>query len=288
MGGLDMAGSMKNKKMKKKVFTVVKHVIMILVSAYMLVPLLWGFLTSLKPQNLIFTYPPKFFSGLTLENYRHVFETQNLGQNILSTLGLACISTVIGILFATFAAYIFSRYKFRGKGFFIGFVVCPMLIPGLVNLIPLFTVYTKLGLVDNFFGLILLYLPSVMPFSIMVLQNYLKAIPFTLEEAAMIDGCSRFQLLTKIILPVILPGVIAVAMISFVTIWNEFIITLIFTTGGNLRTLTMGMYYMMSKNNVNYGAVCAVSFVSIVPVLIIFLIFRKQFINSMIDGAIKG
>ena len=90
-----MAGSMKNKKMKKKIFTAVKHLIMILISAYMLVPLLWGFLTSLKPQNLIFTYPPKFFSGLTLENYRHVFETQNLGQNILSTLGLACIATVI-------------------------------------------------------------------------------------------------------------------------------------------------------------------------------------------------
>lgn len=163
-----------------------------------------------------------------------------------------------------------------------------MLIPGLVNLIPLFSVYTKLGMVDKFWGLVLLYLPSVMPFAVMVLLNYLHSVPFTLEEAAMIDGCSRFQLLTKIILPVIVPGVVAVSMISFVTIWNEFIITLIFTTGGNVRTLTMTMYYLVGKNSVNYGAVCAAAFISLVPVLIIFIIFRKQFINSMIDGAIKG
>ncbi len=266
----------------------VKQLYMILISIFMLFPLLWGLLTSLKPQDEIFTYPLKIFGSLTLENYQWVFEKQNLGMSILVTLGLAACSTVLGVLFATFAAYIFSRYSFTGKGFFMSFVVCPMLIPGLVNLIPLFSVYTKLGMVDKFWGLVLLYLPSVMPFAVMVLLNYLHSVPFTLEEAAMIDGCSRFQLLTKIILPVIVPGVMAVSMISFVTIWNEFIITLIFTTGGNVRTLTMTMYYLVGKNSVNYGAVCAAAFISLVPVLIIFIIFRKQFINSMIDGAIKG
>lgn len=279
---------MKKKNIKRYAVAFGKQFFMVLVSIFMLFPLLWSVLTSLKPQNQIFVYPPKIFSKLTLENYQYVFESQHLGNNILITLGLAGLTTIVGILFATFAAYIFSRYSFHGKGFFIGFVVCPMLIPGIVNLIPLFNVYTKLGMVDNFWGLVLIYMPSIIPFSIMVLQNYLHSVPFTLEEAAMIDGCSRFQLLTKIILPVILPGVVAVSMIGFVTIWNEFIITLIFTTGGKLRTLTMTMYYLVSKNSVNYGAVCAVAFISIVPVLIIFMIFRKQFINSMIDGAIKG
>lgn len=104
----------------------------------------------------------------------------------------------------------------------------------------------------------------------------------------MIDGCSRWQILTKIILPVIVPGVIAVGMIGFVNIWNEFIITLIFTSGRGLRTVTLSLFYMVNANNVNYGVVCAVAFVNIIPVLIIFLIFRKQFISSMIDGAIKG
>lgn len=279
---------MKQRNVKKIVVSCGKQLIMILVSIFMLFPLLWGVVTSFKPQSQIFVYPPKIFSGFTLENYQYVFESQHLGRHILTTLGLAGITTILGILFATFAAYIFSRYNFRGKVFCISFVVCPMLIPGIVNLIPLFNVYTRLGLVDNFWGLVLIYMPSIMPFSIMVLQNYLHAVPFTLEEAAMIDGCSRFQLLTKIILPVIIPGVVAVSMIGFVTIWNEFIITLIFTTGGKLRTLTMSMYYLVSRNNVNYGAVCAVAFISLIPVLIIFMIFRKQFINSMIDGAIKG
>ena len=278
----------KHRNLRRTAVGGVKQLYMILISIFMLFPLLWGLLTSLKPQDEIFTYPPKIFGSLTLENYQWVFEKQNLGMSILVTLGLAACSTVLGVLFATFAAYIFSRYSFTGKGFFMSFVVCPMLIPGLVNLIPLFSVYTKLGMVDKFWGLVLLYLPSVMPFAVMVLLNYLHSVPFTLEEAAMIDGCSRFQLLTKIILPVIVPGVMAVSMISFVTIWNEFIITLIFTTGGNVRTLTMTMYYLVGENSVNYGAVCAAAFISLVPVLIIFIIFRKQFINSMIDGAIKG
>ena len=279
---------MKQRNVKKIVVSCGKQLIMILVSIFMLFPLLWGVVTSFKPQSQIFVYPPKIFSGFTLENYQYVFESQHLGKHILTTLGLAGMTTILGILFATFGAYIFSRYNFHGKVFCISFVVCPMLIPGIVNLIPLFNVYTRLGLVDNFWGLVLIYMPSIMPFSIMVLQNYLHAVPFTLEEAAMIDGCSIFQLLTKIILPVIIPGVVAVSMIGFVTIWNEFIITLIFTTGGKLRTLTMSMYYLVSRNNVNYGAVCAVAFISLIPVLIIFIIFRKQFINSMIDGAIKG
>ena len=278
----------KHRNLRRTAVGGVKQLYMILISIFMLFPLLWGLLTSLKSQDEIFTYPPKLFGSLTLENYQWVFEKQNLGMSILVTLGLAACSTVLGVLFATFAAYIFSRYSFTGKGFFMSFVVCPMLIPGLVNLIPLFSVYTKLGMVDKFWGLVLLYLPSVMPFAVMVLLNYLHSVPFTLEEAAMIDGCSRFQLLTKIILPVIVPGVVAVSMISFVTIWNEFIITLIFTTGGNVRTLTMTMYYLVGKKSVNYGAVCAAAFISLVPVLIIFIIFRKQFINSMIDGAIKG
>ncbi len=279
---------MKRKNVKRMAVGCGKQIFMILVSIFMLFPLLWGVITSLKPQNQIFVYPPKIFSGFSLENYQYVFEKQHLGENILVTLGLAGVTTIIGILIATFAAYIFSRYSFRGKGFLVSFIVCPMLIPGIVNLIPLFSVYTKLGMVDTFWGMVLLYMPSITPFSIMVLQNYLLAVPFTLEEAAMIDGCNRFQLLTKIILPVMMPGVIAVSMIGFVTIWNEFIITLIFTTGGKMRTLTMTMYYLVSRNNVNYGAVCAVAFVSLVPVLIIFMIFRKQFISSMIDGAIKG
>lgn len=279
---------MRRKSPKKMMVGAGKQAVMVLVSLFMLLPLVWGLITSFKPQSKIFLYPPQIFSELTLDNYIQAFQREGLGRHLVSTVGLAVTSTVIGILFATFAAYIFSRYNFRGRTFCITFVVLPMLIPGLVNLIPLFSVYSKMGLLDNFFGLVLLYLPGILPFSIMVLQNYLRAVPFTLEEAAMIDGCSRWQILTKIILPVIIPGVIAVAMIGFVNIWNEFIITLIFTSGRGLRTVTLSLFYMVNANNVNYGVVCAVAFVNIIPVLVIFLLFRKQFINSMIDGAIKG
>lgn len=279
---------MKSRNIKRILVESGKQIIMILFSCFMIFPLLWGFLTSLKSEEEIFVYPPKLFSGFTLENYKFAFGSNHLGQHVLITLGLAVCTTILGVLFATFAAYIFSRYSFRGKAFCISFVVCPMLIPGIVNLIPLFNVYSKLGMIDTFWGLVLLYMPSVMPFSIMVLQNYLLSVPFTLEEAAMIDGCSRIQILTKIVFPMMMPGVVAVSMIGFVNIWNEFLTTLIFTTGGKIRTLTLSMYYLIGKNDIHYGAICAIAFVSLLPVLIIFLIFRKQFINSMVDGAIKG
>ena len=210
----------KHRNLRRTAVGGVKQLYMILISIFMLFPLLWGLLTSLKPQDEIFTYPPKIFGSLTLENYQWVFEKQNLGMSILVTLGLAACSTVLGVLFATFAAYIFSRYSFTGKGFFMSFVVCPMLIPGLVNLIPLFSVYTKLGMVDKFWGLVLLYLPSVMPFAVMVLLNYLHSVPFTLEEAAMIDGANRLQRIWHINIPGILPTMVILLILNAGNIMN--------------------------------------------------------------------
>lgn len=281
-------GSKKARRMRTFI-VVCRQIVMVLITVFMLFPLIWAVLTSIKPENLIYTYPPVFLTDkFTLVNYIYAFTTQKLPRHILNTIIVATVATALGVIFATLAAFVFSRYQFKGKNFFLIMVICPMLIPGITNLIPLYTVYSRIGLLDTYPGLILLYIPGIMPLAIIVMRNYFDSIPQALEEAAMIDGCNHVNVIWKVVIPVVAPGILAVSIISFITVWNEFIMTLIFTSKSEMRTLTIAMYNLIGFTSVKYGAINAVAFTSVLPVLIIFLIFRKQFINSMLEGAIKG
>lgn len=271
------------------IFNAVKHLMMVTLSVFMLAPLLWVLLNSFKTEEAIRQYPPVFFpEELTIEHYVYSFTSQSLFRFVGNSFFIAFGTTVIGVLSASLCAYVFSRYRFKGKGFFIGVVLFPMLIPGICNLIPIYSVYSKLGLINNYFGLILLYVPSMLPFSIWVLRNYFDSVPIPLEEAAMIDGCTKAQVLLHVVLPVALPGLLAVSIIGFVGAWNEFLLPLIFTSETSMRPITIGLYNLIGFTTVKYGSINAVAITAVLPVLIIFLIFRKQFINSMIEGAIKG
>jgi len=278
-----------NAKIRRTLMNIGKQVIMVILSIFMLLPLLWAFLTSIKPENLIYTYPPVFFTDkFTLSNYVYAFTTHKLPRYIINTMIVSLGATLLGTIFSTLAAFVFSRYKFKGKGFFEVLVICPMLIPGITNLIPLYSVYSKLGLLNTYWGLILLYIPGTISLSIIVMKNHFDSIPKALEEAAMIDGCNRINILWRVVIPLVAPGILAVSLISFVNLWNEFIISLIFTTKSEMRTLTISIYNLIGFSSVKYGVVNAVAFTSVLPVLIIFLIFRKQFISSILEGAIKG
>jgi ABC-type glycerol-3-phosphate transport system permease component len=186
------------------------------------------------------------------------------------------------------AAYVLSRFSFKGRNFVMMLILCPMLIPGITNLIPLYAVYAKIGLVNTALGLVLLYLPGLLPLPIVILSNYIKAVPVDLEEAAVVDGCSRPQLLWKIVLPILAPGILAITLINFITVWNEFIVTLIFTSTDDMKTLTLALYQGTKIPTSTMGITNATALTSMVPVIILFLIFRKRFINAMLEGALKG
>lgn len=269
--------------------TVGKQGVMVLVAVFMLFPLLWALLTAFKPKELINTYPPVFFTtDLTLDNFNYAVNSNNIPILLRNTFVYALSATLISIVLASLAAYVLSRYRFRGKGVITMAILCPMLIPGITNLIPLYSIYSKLGWVDTVHGLILLYLPGLLPLPIIILRNYMSSIPIVLEEAGMIDGCNRLQVLYRVVLPILTPGMLAVALINFITVWNDFLITLIFTSTTEMKTITLGLYGILSLGSVHKGIVNATAIISLLPVVVLFLIFRKRFIGSMLEGAVKG
>lgn len=266
-----------------------KQVFMILLTIFMVFPLYWSLITALKSRELVNTYPPVFFSReFSLENFSYIFNNGNTMIMLRNSFLFSTVATLLSIILAGLAAYTLSRFQFRGKNLFNILILCPMLIPGITNMIPLYSAYSKIGWLNTPWGLILLYLPGLLPLPITILRNYMSSIPLALEEAAMIDGCSRGKLLVKVVLPLLSPGILAVGLINFISVWNEFLITLIFTTQENMKTMTLGLYSIMSMVSVHKGVINATAIVSLVPVVLLFLVFRKRFINSMLDGAVKG
>lgn len=276
-------------KRSERNINLVSHILMIVMAVFMLFPIYWAFLTAIKPDDLIYKYPPVFFSDqFTWDQFIFAFKSQNIFRFMFNTAVYSLLAGILSVLLALFAAYALSRLPIRHKGAIMAFFLVPMLIPGITNLIPLYSAYSKLGLLDTYPGMVLIYIPGLLPLAIVVLRNYFDSIPYALEEAAMIDGCNRINVVWHIIMPLVGPGVIAVFIINFVTVWNEFLVTLIFTSKSEMRTLTVGIYNLIGVSKVHQGAINAIGLVSVIPVLVLFLVFRKKFIETMMEGAVKG
>lgn len=274
---------------QKSIGKFILYAFLIIYSAVLLLPIYWAFLTSIKISGEIYTYPPIFIpSKIHLMNYINAFTIQPMWRFFLNSIIIAGISTILAGIVAIFPAYAFSRMKFKGSKFLMGCILFPMLLPALTNIIPIYTVYSKMGLIDTYFGMILLYVPGLLPFSIIVLMSFFSGIPMAIEESAYMDGCSRTQVILSIIVPIAVPSVISISLINFVTRWNEFIMAVIFTSKSSMRTLPVGIYNIVGVEMTDFGALNAAAIGAILPPLILFIIFRNKFMSALIEGAVKG
>lgn len=283
----------KYKKSKKSIWRIIGtafiHAFLIVLSIFMLLPILWSFLTSIKPMELINKFPPVIIPPeIVYKNYIRAYTSQPLLRFVGNSLFLAITSAVVALAISIFASYAFSRYNFKGKSFFIFFILFTMMIPGITNLIPIYTVFAKLKLINNYLAIIIIYLPGLLPFSVWVMKSFFDSVPVELEEAAFIDGCNRFNVIKKIVMPVSVPGLVAVTTINLVAIWNEFLIALLFTSQKNMRTMTVGIYNFIGFTTTDQGAINAAAFSGLLPVVVIFLLVRDKFMKSLMEGAIKG
>lgn len=274
---------------KKNIKLLSQHLFMAVIMIFMLFPLIWAMLTAFKPKELVNSYPPVFISKeYELGNFAYIFKSGNVSTLFKNTIVYSLTATLISIVCASLSAYALSRYNFKGKKLINVLILCPMLIPGITNLIPLYNIYGKLGWINTVHGLILLYLPALLSLPIVILRNYMSNIPVTLEESAMIDGCNRIQILSKIVLPILTPGMLSLFLINFITVWNDFLLTLVFTNSADKQTLTLELFKIAQLPTIHNGITNATAITSLLPVLIMFLLFRKQFIGSMLEGAVKG
>jgi multiple sugar transport system permease protein/raffinose/stachyose/melibiose transport system permease protein/trehalose/maltose transport system permease protein len=246
-------------------------------------------LSSFKTLRELYTIPPIWWPDApTLDNYAKVIFDSNIPRYFLNSVIISVGATGLALILAIFAAYGFARFEFRGKPFLQAFVLIGQLLPTAAIIVPLFITLRVLGLVNTYWGLILVYMILTLPLSVWMLTSYFRAIPKELDEAAIIDGASRLGVLFRITLPLSIPGLVAVLVYSFVTTWNEFIFALCFATDSSVKTLPIGLAEFSTEFNTDWGAVMAASVVMTLPIALLFLSMQRLFVGGMTAGATKG
>ncbi len=268
---------------------VIWYVVMIFVVLVFLFPIIWMVTSSLKPYSELFDVDQfsLFPKKLALENYTRVFTKSRVPAYFLNSLIVATFATVISIGAASLGGYAISRFKTLDMKIFGLSCLGSQTIPGMMLVIPLFLFFKKLHLVNTYQGLILAHTTFSLPFSIWMLRSYFDSIPLELEEAAMIDGCPRFTIFWKIVFPLCAPGVIAVAIFSFMVSWNEFLFALVLTQGEKIRTLPIGIQNFITQYQYEWGSLLASGSIATFPILILFLLLQKYLVQGLTAGALK-
>jgi multiple sugar transport system permease protein len=260
---------------------------MLLVGLAATAPFAWALLTSLKLEKQIYAFPPQLVPApASLYNYGRAVDHGLLLA--LFNSSVVSLSTVVLVLATgALAAYPLARLVFRGSQLVLFLIIAPMMIPGLVNLVPTYIVMAKLGLLDTYQGLILIYWVHSLPIAIWILRGFFQTLPRELEDAAAVDGCSRLQMLWSIVLPLSQPAVAAVALLVFLNAWNEFVIASIMTSSALMRTAQVFLYLNMTDVGVNWGEMMAAALTINLPVLALFLLLQRRFVAGLTAGALR-
>jgi len=274
---------------RKRVGDSFLYLIYFLAGLFAALPIIWVVSTSIKPRQEIFSYPPKLIpQSPTLENFVYVLRGTPLPQYFLNSLIVALSTTFLVLLLASLAAYGFSRHTFKGKYAILMVIIGTQMIPGVTNIIPLYLIMNKLHLLNTYLALILIYAAINVPFSIWLLKGFFDSIPFSLDESALIDGCSRLKAFWKVILPLSLPGLSAVAIFTFIASWNEFVLALVLISSQARQTLPLGIYMFSNTYQVSYHSISAACLIAVIPIVALFVILQDFFVSGLTKGAVKG
>jgi len=251
---------------------------------FFLFTLLWMILSSLKTNVQATAYPPLWLFRPTFQNYVEVFTKNPFFSYMVNSTIIAGAAVGIGLLCGLPAAYSMARHRQAALGFL---VLMVRILPGIAFLVPLFVIYRRLGLINTLGGIILTHIIVVLPLIIWIMAGFFEDIPRELEEAALIDGCSRVGTFVRIVLPLSKPGIVAATILSFIASWNNFIFVLILG-GKDTVTLPMAVYSFVSFEDVNWGGLTAAATIITVPILILSLVVQRYLAGGLTMGAVKG
>lgn len=224
--------------------------------------------------------------GITFKNYFALFQNGYLVY-VFNSLFICITATVLACALSLFAAYAVSRFRFRGRLFVLSAIMAGQFFPWIILVNPIFILFARAGLVNSQIGIILCYTAFITPFTIYLMVGYLTTIPKSLDEAAIIDGASRVTVLSKIILPIMWPGLVAAGTFGFLQCWSEYLLALALITDNAKKTIPLGLYQYFGDVQVDWGAVMAGSVVATVPTLLLFLPLQKRLVSGLTAGATK-
>jgi len=253
-----------------------------------LLPFLWTLSTSLKPLTEVNRYPPEWFSeNMSLNPYGDMFFYLPFATYALNSLIVASAATILTLLVGSLAAFAFARFHFSGKQIFLLVFLLSQMLPGASVIIPLFQFLRDTGLYDTHIGLILVHTAVLLPFVIWLMYGFFLGIPGEVEDAALIDGCSRLGALRRVILPLALPGIGATALFAFLGSWSEFFFALILTSSDATRTIPVGIGLFVGEYQDVWNQMSAAAVLFSLPPLALFIIMRRTFVTGLSAGAIK-
>ncbi|MFY9305206.1 MAG: carbohydrate ABC transporter permease [Rhodoluna sp.] len=253
-----------------------------------LVPYLRMLTTSLTPDQELYSIPAEYFpSRLEFSNFITVWDSAPIADYIVNTLIIAGAATILVLLVAVPAAYYLARFRFRGRGLVLLLVLATQMFAPTSMVIGIYREFVSLGLVNTYLALILVNAAFNLAFSVWILSGFFSGIPAEVEEAAMLDGCSRWQVMRRVTLPLSLPGLLTAIIFTFIAAWNEFVVALTLTSTPDVRPLTVGLTGFVGLYEVQWHYVFAVSLIAIIPVVILFISIEKWLVSGLTAGSIK-
>jgi ABC-type glycerol-3-phosphate transport system permease component len=255
---------------------------------WLLVPILWLILSSFRNSDSIQSgrlLPA--LTELTIQNYLETFHISNFVTYLVNSFTIACSVTVLTVLFGSLGAYALSRFNLKGKQLFMMAALLPQFFPYVLVLIPFYILMTSLNLVDTHVGLVLTHTSLTLPFGLWMLTGYFNAIPKELDQAALIDGCSRLGVLFRILYPVAVPGLVVAGFFAFVVSWGDYLFVSILSQSNATQTLPIGLQTFMSSLEVRWGLITSGTVLAIVPTVIFFSIVQRRLVSGLTAGAVK-
>lgn len=275
-----------NKELLRRLVTL--HLPMAVIVLFALGPYLWMLLTSVKPESELFSPQRTLLPhAWTIENYVRLLTKTSFLVNIGHSLIVALGTVALGLSLSLTAAYAFSRFRFPGRRLLMMKFLLVNMFPLILLIIPLFIIMRQLNLLDTHLALILAHSTFSVPFATWMMISYFNAIPRSLDEAAMVDGCSAIGAMFRVVLPLTLPGVIATGIYIFITSWNEFLYASVLA-GQEVRTLTVAVQTLIGEYEIAWGLLTAGGVVGALPVTLLFMLIQKRLISGMTQGAVKG
>ncbi|MFS8610819.1 MAG: carbohydrate ABC transporter permease [Planifilum fulgidum] len=269
--------------------TALRHAVLMLVTFVMVYPILWMFFSSFKPDEQIFSTSNLWPETWTLDHYVSGFMNMNFGRLMLNSLIISTVVVVGTIFSSSLTGFAFARLRFTPRRFLIGFMLSTMMLPAQVVMIPQYIMFHKIGWVNTFLPLTLPSFLGTVPFFIYLMVQFVRGIPKELDEAAYIDGCSRFQLFRLIIFPLARPAIITMSIFAFYWTWNDFFGQLIYLSDPELHTVSLGLsMFIDSTGSTQWGDLFAMSILSVVPVFIVFLFFQRYLVEGIATHGLKG
>ena len=271
---------------QKKIKLAFRYIAVIALTILFLFPIYWLFMISFKTANEIYAYPPVWWpETLQLSNYRVLFEDGD-AATVGNSLIVAGVSTIFAMILGTICAYSLARFKTGGEHL-ANWIISQRMIPPIAIVFPVFLLYVWFGMVDTYFGLILLYTAFNLPYVIWMMRGYIMDIPISLEQAALVDGYTRWQVVWKVVFPMCRAGLFATAIFTFVFAWNDFIFALVLTRT-DVATYTVQVTHYFGGQSNFWGKISAMSVLGTLPIFFIVAFMQKYLVRGISLGAVKG